>query len=441
MSNFTVREFVLCAGLYPDPSSQSVGMIRPGDRILVSVQLGDWSKINGTDDTGNVLTGWIASRCFGGTRRPTGSGWTGTPPSEQFEEVTGVLDTLIELANWRRVKVTSGNACRRRMGRYHDPGRRRTSAAARGGWRRRRSAQPGRQRGVPGRVAEGRGAHEIDAAALAALIDAEAAKITSGPNKGQWDPESFNAASGAAGLTQFLTQHLAGPCAECGHFAQQDCEKQRPVTPWTASLHAARPSCWLFASTRSFRSSRRPNLAFRTCARSTMRAYFRTVSATTRRPLHVSRASRGRGRRAGLHAEQNSSDRSSSSSRSGRSVPARSQRARGDVALAYREWFNEFMDEHIQPVKFRSRNGPSGVVVLDGRPLETFDGAAIPIGQLGGQAHWSRRFSRPFTSSAISIHRRTATGGQSRTGVWRSSAGSMAFRWHGIYPGHREGAH
>ena len=42
------------------------------------------------------------------------------------------------------------------------------------------------------------------AAALAALIDAEAAKITSGPDKGRWDAQSFNSASGATGLTQFL---------------------------------------------------------------------------------------------------------------------------------------------------------------------------------------------------------------------------------------------
>ena len=44
----------------------------------------------------------------------------------------------------------------------------------------------------------------IDAAALAALIDAEAAKISGGTDAGVWDPKSSNASSGACGLTQFI---------------------------------------------------------------------------------------------------------------------------------------------------------------------------------------------------------------------------------------------
>jgi peptidoglycan hydrolase-like protein with peptidoglycan-binding domain len=44
----------------------------------------------------------------------------------------------------------------------------------------------------------------IDPAAIAALIDAEAARIGSGPNKGRWDKDSRASTSSAAGLTQFL---------------------------------------------------------------------------------------------------------------------------------------------------------------------------------------------------------------------------------------------
>lgn len=46
---------------------------------------------------------------------------------------------------------------------------------------------------------------QIDAAALAALIDAEAAKIKSGPEKGKWNKNSVHPGSGASGLTQFLS--------------------------------------------------------------------------------------------------------------------------------------------------------------------------------------------------------------------------------------------
>lgn len=61
----------------------------------------------------------------------------------------------------------------------------------------------------------------IDAAALAALIDAEAGRIPVGPEKGRWDPRAFNASSGAAGLTQFIASTWIGHAAIAGTALRQ----------------------------------------------------------------------------------------------------------------------------------------------------------------------------------------------------------------------------
>ena len=58
----------------------------------------------------------------------------------------------------------------------------------------------------------------IDSAAIAALIDAEAAKIKSGVNKGKWDKNSFNATSHAGGLTQFLENSWVGHAQNPAHL-------------------------------------------------------------------------------------------------------------------------------------------------------------------------------------------------------------------------------
>lgn len=58
----------------------------------------------------------------------------------------------------------------------------------------------------------------VDGSAIAALIDAEAAKVTSGPDKGQWDKTSFHPGSGAAGLTQFLADTWEGHARKPPHL-------------------------------------------------------------------------------------------------------------------------------------------------------------------------------------------------------------------------------
>lgn len=58
----------------------------------------------------------------------------------------------------------------------------------------------------------------IDGSAIASLIDAEAAKIRSGPNRGQWDKDSYNNSSGAGGMTQFLASTWIGHAQNPSHL-------------------------------------------------------------------------------------------------------------------------------------------------------------------------------------------------------------------------------
>lgn len=58
----------------------------------------------------------------------------------------------------------------------------------------------------------------IDGSAIAALIDAEAAKISSGADKGKWKADSYNPGSGAAGLTQFLSGTWIGHARNTSHL-------------------------------------------------------------------------------------------------------------------------------------------------------------------------------------------------------------------------------
>jgi hypothetical protein len=61
----------------------------------------------------------------------------------------------------------------------------------------------------------------IDGSAIAALIDAEAAKIKSGTDKGMWDKSSYNNSSGAAGVTQFLASTWFGHAQIAAHLLNE----------------------------------------------------------------------------------------------------------------------------------------------------------------------------------------------------------------------------
>ena len=61
MAQFTVSESVSLLP-DPDPSSEPVATLVPGDRITDPRSLGDWSKVNAVDAAGDPKTGWLPSQ-------------------------------------------------------------------------------------------------------------------------------------------------------------------------------------------------------------------------------------------------------------------------------------------------------------------------------------------------------------------------------------------
>jgi hypothetical protein len=138
------------------------------------------------------------------------------PLGDLVQTVTGRIDVLAKVATWAKVKVTPPDGSAPTVGWTEDV----AGAPV--------ATDPGKPAGPPaadpgvGPAPSGDdlvlGANEryreallqaqsitsIDAAALAALIDAEAAKIGGGADAGVWDAKSSNASTSASGLTQFL---------------------------------------------------------------------------------------------------------------------------------------------------------------------------------------------------------------------------------------------
>ncbi len=203
-----------CAALSPlelfgEPDPETAPRARLDDTAVLSIltELGPWAKVKRHDQPEPAQTGWVLKDKLIAIED------TGLQPlvlhAEPFGENPLTLDgrilrKLIEIAPWRKVLVQ------------------RADGSTVSGWIEVKtpgaipsaSGQDGLELGVNevfrDALLKARAATGIDAAALAAMIDAEASTIRIGPQKGQWDPKAFNGSSGAAGLTQFLASTWQG---------------------------------------------------------------------------------------------------------------------------------------------------------------------------------------------------------------------------------------
>jgi hypothetical protein len=161
--------------------------------------LGDWAKVKATDQDGNPQIGWLEARhvkeIVGQTVKLHAE-----PLSEAFDVVTGTIEQILEVANWRKVKVTTDaqvhvgwiDANATEAPESGDESEPQSPSVPRG-----ENLSLGVNEVYRQALLKAQDVTNIDAAALAALIDAEAEKITRGPDKGQWNRKSFNDASGA----------------------------------------------------------------------------------------------------------------------------------------------------------------------------------------------------------------------------------------------------
>ncbi len=207
----------------PDEAIPCHGQI-DGTALLTPIaRVGDWIKVARSDVQDAASTGWVplaTLRLIEPSER-TRIILFPEPLSESWVSLDArVARVLVAVANWRKVQLLLDDG------------------AWRIGWTSVPETIPG-PGGVPD-VLSNPGPREpvglllgvngiylaalqaartkanIDPAALAALVDAEAGTIRAGPQKGQWDPRAFNSSSGAAGLTQFLASTWLGHAATSG---------------------------------------------------------------------------------------------------------------------------------------------------------------------------------------------------------------------------------
>lgn len=387
MSQFTVREPIQLRP-DPDPDSPSVGVLTPGDRITDPLRLGDWAKVEARGEDGRVQVGWMPA---GALEEIVGQTVKlhPEPLSEDFVVVTGSLEPLLELANWRKVRVTTATEVRLGWLDVTAPGPSEDDV--------RPEDEPIPDPGA----ALDLGVNEvyrapllkaqeftgIDAAALAALIDAEASKIKDGPNKGQWNSKAFNNSSKAAGLTQFLESTWREHARRSGTLLNKVAKEKGLVTVLDAiatgrenDLLALRfdPECSIVSAAEygvaNLRTLEKKGL----------------VSADLdddekARLMYLAHHEGATGAIKFL-TNQNSSSFDKFAKQVGRErAGALVEDARGDVALAYRNWLNSYMDEKIQPAKFRKTSTGPIINVPGAKALAKFDGAAIPMALLGGR--------------------------------------------------------
>jgi hypothetical protein len=386
MGQFTVAEDTR---VYPDPdtNSQALGTISPGDQITVAFRLGDWAKITVISDQHDIDSGWLPAEdldeVVGQTVRLHPE-----PFAEEFQLVTGTIDTLAELVNWRKVQVTSGDV-------QHS------------GWidvnvtpaEQEPVSTPGPSVGTTLDLGVNEIYREsllraqkitgIDAAALAALIDAEASKIRSGPNKGQWNPRATSRSSSAAGLTQFLSGTWLEHARRSGTLLNQVATDRGFVTSLNAVAAGKRDALLglRFDPELSIVSAAEYGFAN---LNALDRAGFIPDDATDdykARMMYLAHHEGLTGAKRFL-TQTNPPSLEKFASQVGRErAVTMTEAVGGDVALAYRNWFNGYIDEKIQPDRFR-KAGPGPVIIVAGSSaLAKLTGAPIPMSLLGSDQH------------------------------------------------------
>ena len=370
MKQFTVSESVSLLP-DPDPSSPPVATLSPGDRASDPRSLGDWSKVNAVDSSGEPKTGWLPSRFLeeivGQTVRLHPE-----PLSDQFEVLTGTLETLTDVANWRKVKVTVGSEVH--VGwidtnataddENQTPPTPTNSVVVAGD-----PLSLGINEVFRASLLKAEAITRIDAAALAAVIDAEAAKI----NGGHWDPKSFNRKSGAAGLTQFVKDTWLGHARHSTTLLNKVAKEKGLVTALDGVVGAREDDLLKLRFD--------PELSIVSAAEfgvSNLKALDDAGlipdgigDDEKARFMYLAHHEGASGARAFL-ANRNSNSFDKFVDQVGPEKAASlTAAAGGDVALAYRRWLNGYMDEHIRPAKFR-KPGTGPVVTVPGtKTLET----------------------------------------------------------------------
>ena len=418
------------APLRPDPDQNSppIAKVDPTDVLTLLLALAPWSKISVTKADATVQ-GWLTAELV--PVQVSTVQLFDAPLGAPNETATGRVDIIAKLATWAKVKITKQDGSVS-LGWTEDATRTpepakpieavpatpqaaslraapNTGAAPLEG----PSAAPKTAPAAPEAASTAPkvpptedadlalGANEryraallqaqtithIDAAALAALIDAEAAKIASGPDAGVWNPKSSAGASSTArGLTQFLDSTWCDMACRPGLFLNAAAKNKGLVS---SDNHIA-PG--MFDALLDLRFD--PTLSIVTAAE------YGLANLTMLQKEGLVAPDIGDDDRAWYIylAHHEGLEGAEKFLRKQGGVPfnklveqvgdeARANAliaaAGGDIALAYRNWLSDYMERKIQPSRFRPGKAPAGkALAQDTRALGQFNADPVPLSAL-----------------------------------------------------------
>ncbi len=226
----------------PDPATAPRSRVDAAAILTLVAELGPWAKVRRTDRPDIAQTGWVLREHLTRIEGDASQRFVLFP--EPFAEAGQALEgrlarVVIALGAWRKIVVLRADGTPF-SGWVEEPAvgpdlpigadipatvslpiAPPIVAAAEGG-----ALQLGVNALYREPLLKAQAKTGIDAAALAAMIDAEAGTIKVGPQKGQWDARAFNGSSGAAGLTQFLAStwldHARGADHELNRHALRE---------------------------------------------------------------------------------------------------------------------------------------------------------------------------------------------------------------------------
>jgi peptidoglycan hydrolase-like protein with peptidoglycan-binding domain len=389
-------------GLRPDPDENSAPIVTldPSDLVSVDKTLDPWTKVTLTK-AGLPVSGWLISADLIPVQQATVRLFD-EPVGNLLQTVTGRIDVLAKVATWAKVKVTPPDGSAPAVGWTEDAAAGPAPTPTEPG---KSAGPPASDPGTPSAPAaddlvlgpneryreallQAQSITNIDAAALAALIDAEAAKIGSGADAGVWDPKSDNTSTSAAGLTQFLEGTWCDMACRPGKVLNKAARQKGMVT----GANQIAPS--MRAGLLALRFD--PTMSIVTAAEyglDNLNALIKDKLVETNlgdddRAWHIYLAHH-EGRAGAEHFLRN--DEIIPFSKLLQQVgPARANQfvlaAGGDVTIAYRKWLTDFMEQKIQPSRFRMGKAPSGKVIAPiTRALGKFQGPPIAFDTLAGE--------------------------------------------------------
>jgi hypothetical protein len=384
MANYAV---IIKASLRPDPDDSSAELLslEVGDIIAPIRSLEKWLKVSFTDKAGVTHLGWVRSEALKEVQAQQFQLYD--EPFGQAKAVSGNLtEVRVTLIQWQKVRIQlwdgslaegwidSNQATGFGSQTPTGPSQPQPKAPDEADL----SLGPNEIYRAPLLKAEG--ITDIDAAALAALVNAEAAKL---PN-GQWNSRSTAGSSSAAGLTQFLSGTWIAHAQKNGTLLNQTARTRGFITGANVVVPGQE------AALLDLRFD--PELSIVSAAEYGLSNLNALVKAglvddqlgddEKARYIYLAHHEGLQGAKLFLNGTGTYSFSDLAKQVGSSGAQSFVDAAGGDTSKAYHDWLDGYIDRNIQPSKFRkpktSIPGGEGTTALS-----QFDGAAIPLAELG----------------------------------------------------------